>query len=277
MTTTALAKSKQMDFNNLALMCQDVVATGSIFVGGNALSATELGFVDGVTAGTATASKALVLDSSKGISTITSATITTLTSTTLAGTPNFTGATTFASTVGITGALTTTGGVVVPAGTGLSLAKIGMHTGGVTVTQTTDGNDTTPATTETFIAPVFVPYNVTLTGVAIFNGSATGSGNVFVGLADSTGAPISAAVSASTAISGTDAFQLVPFAVAYAAKGPAVYYVMTQYNNVASRFNTHILGAFGTLKQTGQTFSTLTSFTPPLTFTANVGPIATLY
>ncbi len=47
------------------------------------LSAPELGFLDGVTAGTAAASKALVLDGSKGISTITSATITTLTSTTV--------------------------------------------------------------------------------------------------------------------------------------------------------------------------------------------------
>ena len=46
------------------------------------ISAAELGFVDGVTAGTAAASKAVVLDGSKGISTITSATITTLTSTT---------------------------------------------------------------------------------------------------------------------------------------------------------------------------------------------------
>ena len=43
------------------------------------LDATELGFLDGVTAGTAAASKAVVLDASKGISTITSATITTLT------------------------------------------------------------------------------------------------------------------------------------------------------------------------------------------------------
>lgn len=46
------------------------------------LSNTELGFLDSITAGTAAASKAVVLDGSKGISTITSATITTLTSTT---------------------------------------------------------------------------------------------------------------------------------------------------------------------------------------------------
>lgn len=47
------------------------------------LTAPELLFLDGVVAGTATASKALVLGASKEIATITSATITTLTSTTV--------------------------------------------------------------------------------------------------------------------------------------------------------------------------------------------------
>jgi len=46
------------------------------------LDATELGAVNGVTAGTATAGKAVVLGASKEISTITTATITNLTSTT---------------------------------------------------------------------------------------------------------------------------------------------------------------------------------------------------
>lgn len=47
----------------------------------DALSSAEAGFLDSVTAGTATASKAVVLGASKEIATITSATITTLTST----------------------------------------------------------------------------------------------------------------------------------------------------------------------------------------------------
>lgn len=47
------------------------------------ISAPELAFVDGVVAGTAAASKALVLGASKDIATITSATITTLTATTV--------------------------------------------------------------------------------------------------------------------------------------------------------------------------------------------------
>lgn len=84
-----------------------------------ALSSGEVSVLDGVTAGTALASKALVLDSSKAISTITTATITNLTSTTItpttiAGTPNFTGAVTAASTLGVTGLLTASGGVSIP-------------------------------------------------------------------------------------------------------------------------------------------------------------------
>jgi len=51
-------------------------------VAGTDLSGTEITYLDGVTPGTATASKAVVLDGSKGIATITSATITTLASTT---------------------------------------------------------------------------------------------------------------------------------------------------------------------------------------------------
>ena len=57
----------------------------------NELVAAELGFIDGVTAGTAAASTALVLDGSKGITTITSMTVTTLTAPTIAGTTAFTG------------------------------------------------------------------------------------------------------------------------------------------------------------------------------------------
>ena len=51
-------------------------------INGETITLGELGYLDGLTAGTVTASKALVVDASKGIATITTATITTLTSTT---------------------------------------------------------------------------------------------------------------------------------------------------------------------------------------------------
>ena len=171
------------------------------------------------------------------------------------------------------GSLTSTGGVA--ASGGFTLTATTFHTGGAPPSVNTAGTDATPSVTETYVCEVFVPANATLTGVSIFNGSATGSGNVTVFLADSTGTVV--ASSASTAISGTDAYQRLPFSTAYPAKGPATYYVATQYNNTGSRFNTHIFGDFRAGKLTGTVYGTLVSFTAPTTFTTGLGPIASLY
>jgi hypothetical protein len=149
-----------------------------------------------------------------------------------------------------------------------------FHTGGNPATVSTDGNDTTPVVTETYIAEVYVPVSCTLTGIAIFNGSLA-AGNMKVALADSTGAVV--ASSASTAVSGTDAYQKVPFSAAYNAVGPGVYYVLLQNNNTGNRFNSHTIGIFGASKKTGETYGTFTTITPPTTFTTSVGPMATLY
>ena len=139
----------------------------------------------------------------------------------------------------------------------------------------TDGTDATPVATEVYIAEVFVDANVSLTGVAAFNGSVA-SGNYKVGLADSTGAIL--ATSVSTAMSGTDTYQRVAFTAPYAAVGPATYYILQFVDNNTARINTHTVGNFGTAKQTGQTYATgFTAITPPTTFTTALGPIASLY
>ena len=62
--------SKTMDFSGLDLKADSVTIAGA------AISTAELGFLDGVTAGTATASKALVVDANKDIATIRNATVT---------------------------------------------------------------------------------------------------------------------------------------------------------------------------------------------------------
>lgn len=79
MANTTLDTMHQVDFNDMALMTKDIVATGAVYINGGALVDTDVGVLAGVTPGTATAEKAVVLDASKGIATITSATITTLT------------------------------------------------------------------------------------------------------------------------------------------------------------------------------------------------------
>lgn len=163
----------------------------------------------------------------------------------------------------------------IPAANSQSISAKLFHTGGVPATASTSGTDATPVITEVYIAEVFIPANVTLTGVSVMNGSVA-SGNLKVGLANSAGAVV--ATSASTAQSGTDAYQRVPFTATYAAKGPGTFYVLLFIDNTTARFNTHTFGDFGAAKQTGQTYVTgFTTITPPTTFTTALGPIASLY
>lgn len=149
-----------------------------------------------------------------------------------------------------------------------------FHTGGVAPTTTTTGTDTTPATTETYLVEVFVPMNMTATGAALLNGSAV-DGNVTAILYDSNGAPI--AQSASTAQSGTAAYQSFAFSSAAPLRGPAKYVVGFQFNSTSARFRSHILGVFGASKKTSETYGTATAITVPTTFTTGLGPIASLY
>lgn len=134
----------------------------------------------------------------------------------------------------------------------------------------------TPVATEVYIAEVFVPAGMTITGVSVFNGTVA-SGNMKVGLADLNGVVV--ATSASTAASGTSAYQNVPFAATYQATGGATYYVLTFYDNATQRTNAHTVAAHcGAAKQTGQTYATgFTTITPPTTFTTALGPVAGLY
>lgn len=185
-----------------------------------------------------------------------------------------TGAATYgASSNTFTNAITPTGGIA--AAGGFSVAARTFHTGNQPPLVSTDGTDATPVATEVYISEVFIPANVTLTGVATFNGSVA-SGNLKVGLANSAGAVV--ATSASTAMSGTDSYQRIPFTGTYAAVGPATYYVLVFIDNNTARYNAHTLGNFGAAKQTGQTYATgFTTITPPTTFTTALGAMASLY
>lgn len=148
-----------------------------------------------------------------------------------------------------------------------------IHTGNFPAYISTYGNDTTPVITETYICQLDLPHAASITGIAIFNGSVA-SGNIKVGLADDAGLLV--AQSASTAMAGTDAYQRVPFTTVHVAKG-GTYYVLLQVDNTTARFNTHTLNNCGASKKTGETYGTFTTITAPTTFTANVGPVASLY
>jgi len=65
-----------VDINGAVDISGNLTVGGSVIIGGNTLSSTELLFLDGITAGTVTASKALVVDSNKDIASLRNITIT---------------------------------------------------------------------------------------------------------------------------------------------------------------------------------------------------------
>ncbi len=154
------------------------------------------------------------------------------------------------------------------------------HTGGFSATQTTDGTNTDAIVTVLYVAECFIPWNCTVTGAAVLWGTNT-NGNAKVMLFDSAGTRV--AISASTDVSaytGASYGTNIAFTGTYAAKGPATYYIGVINDDATNDIRTHIMGAFGTTAVTGLVYATATGYatiTPPTTFTADVGPIASLY
>lgn len=158
------------------------------------------------------------------------------------------------------------------------------HTGGEPAIATTSGTDSTPVITEIYLAEIFVPATVLVTGVALFNGSAVTDG-VKVGLFTQAGVLVAtnATGGAGTVQAGTDAYQRIPFTGTVSVAGPQTYYVGIIFNGTTSRFNSHTVGNFGGGKLTGHVYATamettaITGLVMPTTFTTALAPIASLY
>lgn len=192
--------------------------------------------------------------------------------------------------IGTTGAIGTgNGGIDLASANGGTRPPGGLwHTGNNPAMQAADGVNSTPVITEIYLAAVFIPFTILATGIAVFNGSDV-TDNVKAALIDKNGNVIRA--SASTAGSGTDAYQLLAFATGPTGAAATTvvlpsdtYYIGTMYAGTTSRFNTHGVGAFPGGKATGATFATafistsLTGITIPTAFTAaSLPPIASVY
>lgn len=234
-----------------------VSASGRIIIGYTTVAALQN---LGITAGTVTASRALVVDANKDLASLRDVTLRNLIA---------------SGTIVVTGLVTPTAGI--GAAGGFSISPRNMHTGGNPPSVSTDMTDYTVVVTETIRAELFVPASVSSTGIALFNGSAV-AGNVTAYLIDSTGAQIPNVKTASTALSGTDAYQRIPWSGGpYTIVGPATYWIAVQGNNTGGKINTHTIGNFGADKQTGQVYGTLVAAAAPTTFATAVGPVASLY
>lgn len=173
--------------------------------------------------------------------------------------------------------------------TGRPSARL-CHTGGVGAIISTDGvNAAVGATTEMYVAELFVPATCLVTGIALFNGSNV-TDDAKCGLYDKNGTLIRA--TAGTQQVNADTYQLIPFATGplgaaattVELPGPATYYIGVCYDGTTSTLQTFGTGTFGAGKLTGLVYATnfaaagtALTITPPTTFTTLLGPLASLY
>lgn len=142
----------------------------------------------------------------------------------------------------------------------------------------TAGNDTACTNGGIFWAPIFVPCNCTITGIAYLIGSVGGTNSAIVALYKADGTLLANSALAGVTVGTAANMQALDFVTPYAAIGPAVYYVAVQFNGTTAKFRTHTIPGLKFVTGTvAGTFGTLPSITPGTTYTANQGPIAVTY
>ncbi len=175
----------------------------------------------------------------------------------------------------ITDATTLTGGVVFA-----TMTSFIWSVGGASVLATS-GTDQAPTGGPRQWVQIYIPYNVTLTGIGYMVGSVGGTDSVVVELKDSAGATVVRSIASDTEIAdivGTTAqFNNIDFSSTYNAVA-GIYYIVVQFNGTTARVRTYgVVGSKFVAATAGGTFKTDASITPGTTFTADEGPISYVY
>jgi hypothetical protein len=153
-----------------------------------------------------------------------------------------------------------------------------VYSGGIAPTLATFGNDTTPVTTETYLCEIFIAEPRRVLGIAMLLGTVT-AGNSIYALANFEGKIVATCLSASIVglAGGYDKRAINSPSNSGFRASPGVYYILAQFSSASARFRSHTFGLFDAGKLTGATFGTFVDFSPPGSFAANLGPVASLY
>jgi len=197
------------------------------------------------------------------------------------GTLAVTGAQTFTGATAVNGDMTIASAKTLTLGSGgvVPIApKLHLYAGDAVPATATTGTDTTPASGTQYTSELFIPHNMTLTGVSWLIGSVGGTDRVIVVLYDSAGAVLAnSTVTSNGTVAGTTAtMQRIAFTSTYAAKGPNKYYVAVRLNGNTARIRTQAFGDHDCGTQ-AVTHATVAAITPPSTFTTAQCPIAMTY
>lgn len=185
--------------------------------------------------------------------------------------PVFSGAATFASTVGFTGATTMTGGTNLTTEPTVSFAA-----GGPWALATT-GTDTACSNGTSYFVELNIPYNRTITGLGYQVGSVGGTDKVIAVLYNSAGAVVANSALAGATVGTAAQIQAVEFLTPYAAVSGR-YFASVTFNGTTAKFRTYpIPGSLFIAGSEAETFGTVTAITPGTTFTADKGPLCFAY
>lgn len=188
---------------------------------------------------------------------------------------NGAGVLTPAGAVTITGATTPTGGIA--AAGGFTLRPYNIHTWQPIAA--TSGTDTACTNGTGYCGSIFVPGNMTITGVEYLIGSVGGTDKVIASLHDSAGVLLANSALAGATVGTAANTQQVAFTSTYAAVGPATYYICLTFNGTTAKFRSVPAFCQGGVmgNSVTQTFGTAATFTAPTTFTADKVPVAWIY
>lgn len=126
---------------------------------------------------------------------------------------------------------------------------------------------------------IYVPHVAQWTGIGVLNGATVGTDNLMVALYDTNGNLITNSAVAGVLSAGANAMQNIALLQSPILQ-PGRYFVAVQCNGTtATTRRQAAANGSNTMTQSATgTFGTVpASFTPPTTFTADVGPIAWLY
>jgi hypothetical protein len=180
---------------------------------------------------------------------------------------------TVAGTATITGAFSPSGGLAASATTRTIFAS--WHPDVVT-----SATSATPSSTAVQMTQLWIPHNMTLTGVGVLNAATCGTNKWIVAIFDSSGNALANSATAGTLCSGASAYQKIAFTAPYVITGPRTLWIGVYADGATDRYYAvpttgQADGLAGTVS--AQTFGTVAAVTLPTTFTAGVGPVAYVY
>lgn len=138
------------------------------------------------------------------------------------------------------------------------------------------GTSTTPVAGTIYLTQLNLGASVTITNIGCLNGATAATDKLIYGLYNSSGVLLANTALAGVLAANADTFQEIALVTPYSAVR-GLYYIALQENGTTTRIRTIAASTFIDVyagSQTGGTFGTLGAITtPPVTFTADKGPI----